>query len=109
MTRQGRGEGADEGPAWCCLTLLALSHALGEGLGGYAASSFQVVWGNCVAVRSRCWMFLLSSRENNPETVHHRPEEASERLPAEVFFLAAVASSIGVMAISDRYGSPFLR
>ena len=34
MTRQGRGEGADEGPAWCCLTLLALSHALGEVWGG---------------------------------------------------------------------------
>ena len=46
-------------------------------------------------------MFLLSSRENNPETVHHRPEEASGRLPAEVFFLAAVASSIGVMADSN--------
>ena len=47
------------------------------------------------------WMFLLSSRENNAETAHHRPEEASGRLPAEVFFLAAVASSIGVMADSN--------
>ena len=33
-----------------------------------------------------------------PETAHHRREETSERPPAEVFFLAAVASSINVLA-----------